>query len=372
MKIDASSTAQTLQNLAQAATFGAAKGAPVAVQAHAMEEVGMLFSQNVERSSKALSKRQLDMAGAEPRTAKVEKLEVISKWYSQLGHPGQVSLVALAQRSTQLLHQQPTLGAVLHLSEGDPARADLVLQAATVMAESEGRKREAALAREYLARLRKAYRAQIDAGMNIAEALLATGGDPALRQAVRQLYYNTVVLKQSLPGMMQALLGLFGEQDFDSGLQTMRRALADDIAAENPSRPSGKLRTLLLGLNASSHLGSVLQSCRGLLERLASSRLEQQLSAVALLQRLVGYAAGGFSPAEAQRLGRELGGEQAHAQLVSLNALYPLIQRLPLPLWRDGKSRQNALKNLLALMDQRSRHEPRAQAVVPVIAGVAR
>ncbi len=371
MKVEAPTNAHIAVNLAQAVSAVAGVGRPVestqVAQSNSMEEVGMTFSHHVERNTKALSQRRIRNARSEVGRTRVETREQLEEWYDQLGHPGKQSLSAMAAQAGVLLMGEPELEEVVQSTGGDPARTDLILQQTLLDAEAQGRLVEAKRARDYLQLLRERYGAQIQAGMNIAEALRAAGGDPELRQAVRRLYYDTVVLKQSLPTMMQALLGLFGETAFVSGLDMMRRALADDIAAHAPSRPTPLLRTLLIGLAASTQLGSVLQSCRRLLEQLAYSCPSSQLTAVLLLQRMLGFVSSGLSSAEVRRIGRELGGDEEHDQLVSLNGLYPLLKRLPLALWRDAKSRQTALKNLLVLLDERSRGETRGQTAEPVI-----
>ncbi len=371
MKVEAPTNAHIAVNLAQAVSAVAGVGRPVestqVAQSNSMEEVGMTFSHHVERNTKALSQRRIRNARSEVGRTRVETREQLEEWYDQLGHPGKQSLSAMAAQAGVLLMGEPVLEEVVQSTGGDPARTDLILQQTLLDAEAQGRLVEAKRARDYLQLLRERYGAQIQAGMNIAEALRAAGGDPELRQAVRRLYYDTVVLKQSLPTMMQALLGLFGETAFVSGLDMMRRALADDIAAHAPSRPTPLLRTLLIGLAASTQLGSVLQSCRRLLEQLAYSCPSSQLTAVLLLQRMLGFVSSGLSSAEVRRIGRELGGDEEHDQLVSLNGLYPLLKRLPLALWRDAKSRQTALKNLLVLLDERSRGETRGQTAEPVI-----
>lgn len=371
MKVEAPTNAHIAVNLAQAASAVAGIGRPVepsqVAQSNSMEEVGMTFSHHMERTSKALSQRRIRNARSEVGRTRVETREQLEEWYDQLGHPGKQSLGAMAAQAGVLLNGEPVLEELVQSTGGDPARTDLILQQTLLEAEAQGRLVEAKRARDYLQRLREGYGAQIQAGMNIAEALRASGGDPQLRQAVRRLYYDTVVLKQSLPTMMQALLGLFGEAAFVSGLDMMRRALADDIAAHSPSRPTALLRTLLIGLAASTQLSSVLQSCRSLLEQLANRCPASQLTAVLLLQRMLGFVGSGLSAAEVRRIGRELGGEQEHDQLVCLNGLYPVLKRLPLALWRDAKSRQAALKNLLVLLDERSRGETRARTAEPVI-----
>jgi type III secretion protein W len=372
MKLDLHTNARIAARLTQAAVAVAAPEKPAvkggqSAQTNSMEEVGMTFSHHVERSSKALRQRHIRGARNETNKPRIEDRSRLEEEYEQLGHPGKISLDDMARDTGILLGRQPMLQEVVDSTGGDPARTDVVLQEVARLAEAAGQKLEAKRARDYLQMLRDRYSGEIQAGMNIAQALRAAGGDPVLRQAVRRLYYDTVVLKQSLSTMMQSLLGLFGESEFVPGLDMMRTALADDIAAETPSRPTAKLRVLLLGLNASTQLSGVLQGCRSLIERLASSCPATQLTSVGLLQRLLAFAAGGLTPSEVRRIGRELGGEQEREQLITLNALYPVIQRLPLPLWRDGKSRQAALKNVLTLLDQRSIGGTRGTTARPVL-----
>jgi type III secretion protein W len=370
MKIDTPMHTRASAAIAQAATVHTNVAKQVVgsgVQSGSMEEVGMTFSHHVERSSKSLRQRQIRSARSDHGRLKPESRAQLEEWFDRIGHPDQKGLGDLASHTGTLLQRQPLVEELVEITGGDPVRTDIVLQETLRAAEVLGQRLEAKRARDYLQMLRERYGDEIQAGMNIAQALRNAGGDPALRQAVRRLYYDTVVLKQSLPSMMQSLLGLFGEREFVPGLGMMRRALADDIAAETPSKPTAKLRTLLIGLNTSTQLGGLLQGCRGLLERLASSCPVAQLTAVNLLQRLLGFAAGGLNPVEVRRIGRELGGEEERDQLISLNALYPLLKQVPLALWRDGKSRQAALKNLLVLLDTRSQGERRGQTAEPVV-----
>lgn len=146
-------------------------------------------------------------------------------------------------------------------------------------------------------------------------------------------------------------MGEGGEQ-FAAGLNVMRRALADDIAAQASSIPGAKLRTLLLGLQSCGHLSGVLSSCESLIQR-----LEVEHDAVVLLQRLLGYAGGGIACAEVQRLAGDLSHESSTGQLVSLNGIYPMLKGLPLALWRDNRGRQEGLHNVLLVMDELTRQE---------------
>ena len=343
MKVDSVSDVHTLPSLDPS---GAGRGArtSAAVAAPQVDDLANLFSQEVASNSRALSQRAIG--------ARVTPVEQLSQLYDQLGHPAQASLASISRRVRQQLLLQPSVDKLLEVTGNDPARAYVVLRQVTAQAEAEVRKTEAALARDALAKLEVRYKREIQAGLNIAMALHAASDDPQERQAVRALYYASVVVRQSLATMMQSLLGVYGGEQFAAGLNLMRRALADDIAASASSIPSAKLRTLLLGLQSCGQLGGVLSSCALLIQR-----LEVEHDAVVLLQRLLGYAGGGIECAEVQRLAGDLTGTASTAQLATLNGIYPMLKSLPVALWRDNRGRQDALHNVLLVMDELTRLE---------------
>ena len=332
--------------------------APQVSQQNAVEEVGMLFSQQVESSSKMQRGRNLR---TDTPVLKVQGIQQLNELYEQLGHPGQVSLGQLTRQVRQELLSRPSVESLLALTGDDPVRTYVVLQHVTALAQAQGRVPDAVQAQAFQKQVRVRYLRQIQAGVNIARALKAANGDASLRQAVRTLYYSSVVMKQSLVSITQALLGLFGEEGIDTGLNMMGRALADDIAAYRPSVPTDKLRTLLLGLRACGQLGSILHSCRQFIERSPAREPEGEHTGVALLQRLLEYASIGTDPGEIQDLSRESGEEGLSGQLVSLNQVFSLVQRLPLAVWGDPESRQATLQSLLALMGEHTRAEGIAQ-----------
>ena len=343
MKVESSPDVQTLQSLDQPAAGGTVR-TQASVAAPVVDDLSALFSQEVAFNSKALNQRAMGV--------RITPVEQLSQLYDQLGHPAQASLASISRRVRLQLLQQPSVDKLLELTGNDPARTYVVLRQVTAQAEAEVRKTEAALARDALAKLEVRYRREIQAGLNIAMALQTATDDPQERQAVRALYYASVVVRQSLASMMQALLGVYGGEQFAAGLNVMRRALADDIAASASSIPGAKLRTLLLGLQSCGQLNGVLSSCGLLIQR-----LKVEHDAVVLLQRLLGYAGGGIACAEVQRLAGDLTGEASTGQLVSLNGIYPMLKSLPLALWRDNRGRQEGLHNVLLVMDELTRQE---------------
>lgn len=344
MKVESAPDVHTLHSLDQPAAISAARAQTPTAAPPVGDDLANLFSQEVALNSKALGQRSMGV--------RVTPVEQLSQLYDQLGHPAQASLASIARRVRLQLLQQPSVDKLLELTGNDPARTYVVLRQITAQAEAEVRKIEAALARDALARLEMRYKREIQAGLNIAMALHVATDDPQERQAVRTLYYATVVLRQSLATMMQSLLGVYGGEQFAVGLNVMRRALADDIAAQASSIPSAKLRTLLVGLQSCAELGGALSNCAQLIQR-----LKVEHDAVVLLQRLLGYAGGGIASAEVQRLAGDLTGPSCASQLISLNGIYPMLKSLPLALWRDSRGRQDGLNTVLLVMDELTRQE---------------
>lgn len=307
-----------------------------------IDDLFLQFSQEVEPNSRTLDKRKLGV--------RVPPVQAFAQLYEQLGHPAQESFSAVSRRIRMQLLAQPSVEKLLESTGGDPARTFVVLKGVLEQAEAEARKSEAALARDAMAKLEVRFKGQIQAGLNIAVALQKAGGDPEERQALRALYYASVVTRQSLASMMQALLGVYGDDRFAHGLNVMSSALTADIASHVSSLPTAMLRTLLVGLRSCGALSAVLRNCRDLTQNLAI-----ELHAVSLLQRLLGYASTGIASNEVMRLAEDMGGSAS--TLVSLNMLYPLFQSLPLALWPDNRSRQEALHSFLLVMDELARQE---------------
>ncbi|WP_025856523.1 HrpJ domain-containing protein [Pseudomonas sp. CHM02] len=338
MKVEFSPDVQTVRQLDQPAVSPTSASAPVV----GMDELAHLFSQEVDLNSRALSERTIGV--------RVLPAEQLAHIYDQLGHPAQATLASISRRVRWQLLQQPDVGKLLEIAGGDPARAFVVLKYVAALADTEVRPSEAALARDAIAKLEVRFKGQIQAGLNIAVALQAASVDPQERQALRTLYYASVVTRQSLATMMQALLDVYGGERFSDGLKLMRKALADDIAAKVSSLPTPLLRTLLLGLQSCGQLSGVLAGCHALLQRLGIDH-----DAVSLLQRLLGFAGTGIAAAEILRLGADLLGDSGAQRLSALTALYPLVQQLPLALWLDSRVREETLRGFLAVMDELDR-----------------
>ena len=135
-----------------------------ASQQNAAEEVGMLFSQQVEGSNKALSQRTRRAAATDVRVQKIQRIRQMAEWYEHLGHPAQISLGQLSRCVRQELLSKPDVERLLALTGGDPTRTHVVLQHVIALAQAEGREHEAGLALDLQAHVHTHYARQIQAG----------------------------------------------------------------------------------------------------------------------------------------------------------------------------------------------------------------
>ena len=338
MKVESRNDVPTVQRLDQPVISNTTVPAP----AKGVDELAQLFNQEVVLNKLPLAQRQMGV--------RVPAAEQLVQLYEQLGHPAQASMASVSRRIRMQLLKDASVDKLLDLAGGDPARAFVVLKHVASQADVELRKSEAALARAAIAKFEARFKREIQAGLNIAVTLQAAGVDPQERQALRALYYASVVTRQSLATMMQALLGVYGGERFYEGLNVMRQALADDIAARVSSMPMPLLRSLLQGLRSCGQLGTVLADCLAF-----NQRLDVDQDAVSLLQRLLGYADSGIAADEILRLGSEMGSGSSSRQLAALNALYPLIRQMPLALWSDDRVREETLFRFVAVMDELNR-----------------
>ena len=340
MKVELSPEVKSIRPVDQLAI----SQAPMPQPTSGVDALAHLFSQEVASNSLPLSQRKMG--------ARVSPVEQIAELYRQLGHPAKKTLAMISLMVREALRRGGEGGfeASLKLSEGDPARAFVVLKHVAAQADIGSRPAEAALARVAIAKLKVLYEREIQAGLNIAVAMQASGVDPQERQALRTLYYASVVMRQSLPTMMQALLGLYGSERFADGLMLMRKALADDIAAKVSSMPTPLLRTLLLGLQSCGQLSGTLNGCQKLIEDLKVDH-----DKVALLQRILGFTGSGLDADGILRLGMELQGNSSALPLLALNALCPVLHDLPLALWLDGRVRADTLRCLRVVIGEQDR-----------------
>lgn len=326
-----------------------------------MEEVALKFSESVERHSKSLDERHISEPG---RGQRVERIEKLVELYRLLERTDQPNLEQQARRMQIQLQQQPSMEAALTLGDNDPARTDILLQQALRLSTAEGLEADVDTTRNLLDELRLIHGDKIRAGFNTASAIALFSQDPEQRALMRQLYYKAIVGQQPLASLLEALLERFSEEQFARGLRTLQRALADDIAALSPSLPGAVLGSMLRGLGSCGQLNNLLKTCLALLERLSQRSGRSSMTPLAMSKRVLRFCANGFFARDLTLLTEDTVGSEAKLHPVFLNGFYPLLQNLPLVLWKDLKTRQNGMRLLQNLMDELARRERQAMGQI--------
>ncbi|GAB7258363.1 type III secretion system gatekeeper subunit SctW [Dickeya ananatis] len=328
----------------------------------AMEEVTASFGEQVERKSKALSRRQISQPQSR-MLANIERIEKLTELFQLLENPKHPTLDQQIRQMQALLQQSapPTVDAILQAAGGDAARSDIVLRHVLSQAQQQ---QDAALtqaASQSLTQLQQEKGPEVRAGLNTAAVISLFSTDPNQKQALRELYYQRIVHQQSPTALLDALLERFDAQHFAAGLRTLQRALAADIASLAPSISKTALSRMLSNLNDSRQLSHTLSASQSLLARLASRMPECTLNAVELTRRLIGLSGNGAYARDLHNLGREVAGQDRQRQLLFFNGLLPLVNDLPHPLWRDAKNRLTALQLIRGLIGDVAQYEKQQQ-----------
>ena len=240
--------------------------------------------------------------------------------------------------------------AILESTEQDPASAYATLSLMAMKLKDAHQPQLLASIQAMLDQLAETHGAEVTAGMNTARAFATHSTDRTQKRALRKLYYDGVVDKQSSDSVLDLLLSKFGVDGFIPALRTLQRALADDIAALSPSIPPMALRRLLSGLHDTNILSNTIMEVSEFLTRMGKTFSRVSMSVDTMTRMLLGMCRNGFYSNQLLQLGMETIGEESQRQPFYFNHLLRLIQRLPENVWGDdGKHRDSAIKLVRAL-----------------------
>lgn len=364
MKISAPAVTQAMHAIETAAVNAVKNAAiPAASLRPTTANLGGTSPQQVSRFASALVQQSRSLGQREliaSSNALQSRAVKLGELYQLLMGSQNTGLDDAARKMRKQLQSQraASLEQILSYSEGDPAQAHVVLQAARKQAQADGATGEHVVLTQQLKLLRRKYGKRTRAGINSAKAFARSGIDSKRRGKLRGLYDVAIAGQQNITGLIDALLS---EQEeigqFELNLRDMRCAIADDLSALTPSTSPQQLRTLMHGLNTVRHVATLLQSCEHLLGRMRNKNPGLQVDTASFLKHLLALSGKGMSLNETLQLTQHIGGKKLKHQLAFLNGLRPMLQQLPILLWRDIKSRQSALGNLLILMAELTRLE---------------
>lgn len=362
------------ENAAVASVARAPVAAPAAHTAASplegsMEEVSMTFAEQMERKSKSLNQRRITQQPGTRAQQQIERIDKLNQLLQLLEHPRHARLEAQTRQMQTLLLGSSSQGLtdLLQAAGDDPARCDVLLRHSIQHAQLTQNSTLAGKAVQALELLHQEKGKEVHAGLNTAAAIASFSTDPGQKQAMRQLYYQTIVHLQSGHALLDTLLSKFGEAHFTQGLRSLQRALADDIAARSSSIPRSTLQKILTSLQDAGRISQTISASHELLNRLKSKLPVIGLSALELTRRVVNLSGNGAYLRDLQNMANDAAGSQPKHQLLFFSGLLGLVQQLPAGLWREDKSknRQMALNLLRTVIGEYSGQEPRATLKQP-------
>jgi type III secretion protein W len=257
-----------------------------------------------------------------------------------------------------LLGKQPSLEDLLALVDGEPAMAMAALQAAAKQANAEGHPAEHAALSVWARELGIKHGGTRRSDISALRPSTNSGANRRRRIDTRHLYSDATAVMESVKGLIESLMGGQEKSEhFQLKLQQMQSTITHDFAAMAPTASQKQIRSIVRAGNVVRHVAVLLDGCKKILKRMSGKNPLGITEPVNFLQSLLRLSADGLQIKETQSLARVIGGEHLKHQLAFLNALRPMVQELPLVLWRDLDKRRLALNNLRALMTQLTEQE---------------
>ncbi|MBD3707608.1 hypothetical protein IE983_24820 [Enterobacter hormaechei] len=219
------------------------------------EEVGLMFSERAESQKKAEQRRQQQHGLRHRQQAGKVQLH---KLYAMLdsGDPSRREAHLSQLRDTLKRKPPADTDELLSQLDNDPARCDLLLRVMEREARDQGDNALCETISRHLETLQTQHGERLRAGLNTAAAFAEYSAHSQQRQTLRNLYYDSIVHQQSALAMVDLLLAHTDPTQFVSGLRTLQRALADDIAALASSISTGALRHIQNGLGRGTSGGA--------------------------------------------------------------------------------------------------------------------
>lgn len=331
---------------------------PAGIINESLEEIGMMFSEKMEKKTKGLQRRASNTQHLRSNRGAVERIEHLGELYQLLDDQQQDRLETRMEALKGILRdggEQPDTEALVAASDNDPARCDVILRMALREADGAGDVHTASAIGRGLDSLHEKYGDQVRAGLNTASAIASFTTDATEKQAMRNMYYNGIVKHQSASVILDSLLERFGHSHFMPGLRTFQRALAEDIGALTPSLSSRSLHKIHLGLSEAGKLTNLIARSDAMLSRLRSGGKipTTALAGIDMTRRLLGVAENGLQGREVSAIGKEYAGEEPQAQMMFFNGLLPVMNEMPATLWRDKNQRPEAmglLRNVISML----------------------
>ena len=326
-----------------------------------LEEIGMMFSEKMERKNKALNRRNLQSNLLRNKHA-IGKIDELTHLFELLDNNDNQRTEEQLSLLRDALNQSPPpdSDALVEAAGGDAARCDVLLRILEQQAHVDGNPELASKISGHLDRLQHTHGETIRAGTNTARAIAEHTRDPQRKQSLRNLYYDTIVHKQSAVMMLDMLLKEVESRYLLASLRTLQRALSDDIAALAPSISIGALCCIQRGLRDAAQISQTLANCSAFVKRMETKLPEVAMTGLTLTRRALQISYNGAYESDFHHLAEEVVGQHTTQLPLFYAGLFPLIHGLPPSLWQEPESRKDALTLLRNMIGEASKDEQQA------------
>lgn len=311
------------------------------------EEMTFMLSAEMEKKMKAINSR--NFAGQTTTARRVESIEKLRKMYELLdSEHDQRSLQFRAKKIVEFASEERDFP---FSDDSIPAGNYIVLNEAAELAKSQGN--EAALhhIEKQIDTLQTQDGAKVDAGLNTAEVLHGAFESNNEREAMRAIYYQSILGAASVSTLMTSLLNSFGDRDFSKSIQTLTKAVMQDIRSARPSTAPEQLEAKLKDLNSVNYCRSIVNDSKQFLQNFLKKKDVSDQQSVALTREILTFTRGSIFANDLDTFAVRYAGSDADHKIVFLNAIFPFIKSLPEVLWENQKNRMTGLQTILIHME---------------------
>lgn len=303
----------------------------------AAEEISMHHAEKVESKHSAERRKEIR------RSLEVMNVEAIMDYLAaSQACEDPTTLIALAKR---LLAAGSDPAQLVRGTFDEPTSQFMALHYALQQGQREGAPGDALEGlREALEDLEMLHGPSIRADINTLRTAAPTGASRGDILQFQATYRDVVLGEPSLAATLVLALQRFGEQDFVTGLERLKTALGQDIAAAQPSCAPARLHALLTDLFHFGVVSTVLDGCKALQTMLAQKYSVAGLQPVTLMCGLVELS--GMKWVSAERfngLSERCGAHATEAKVHFLSGIKNLLREMPENVFLSSEQRQSVI-----------------------------
>ncbi len=310
------------------------------------EEMTFMMAGLIDKKRRPLSARAFEGPTVAKRIESIEKLremyELLDSEYNQK------NLQFRAKKAFEQAQQEQTIE---FPDNSIPAGNFIILKEALNLAILRDDEKSKKRIEDEIAKLEEKQRPKIDAGLNTAEVLHGAFENSSDRQAMRAVYYQSILGSASVSGLMQSLLNTFGGKNFSKNINTLTKAVMQDIRSARPSAPPELLETKLRDLNRVNYARSMVNDCKQFLANYYKQQNIEEQSSVSLTKELLKLISGTILGKDLDTIANHYAGKDPDQKLIFLNSLFPFMKSFPEILWENQKNRMTGLQTMLVYLE---------------------